>query len=324
MIIQFILLCFLCLILIYATSLIVSSIKRIASVGKLGAYGITAFILAISTSLPELVVSIVASIEGNTSLILGNIIGSNIADLSLVIGGAALLGGSLNVYGSILNRDIYLTGAAGFLPLFLIADGTLSRADGIVLLVIYLVMVATFLHTHQQSLAAHAMSISPFRRFLTAITRTSGHGGVVRFVIGVGLLLVSSHFIVGLARELAISTCFPTLFIGLFVVAIGTSLPELAFELRAVSAGQAKMALGDLLGSVVANSTFILGIAAVIRPLTLTHAGLLPYEVAIGAFTLIYLLFIYFVRSKKKLDRWEGIVLLGVYIVFAYIEFLKK
>ena len=322
MIIQFLLLCFLCLILIYATSLIVSSIKSIASVGKLSTYGITAFILAISTSLPELVVSIVASIEGNTSLILGNIIGSNISDLSLVIGGAALLGGSLKVSGTILDRDIYLTGAAGFLPLFLIADGTLSRADGVVLLVIYLVMIVAFLHIHQKSLAVAAMATSPFRRFLIAITSTNGHEGIFRFVIGVCLLLVSSHFIVGLAKALAISTGFSTLFIGLFVVAVGTSLPELAFELRAVSAGQGKMALGDLLGSVVANSTLILGIAAVIRPLALTHAGLLPYQVAIGAFTLIYLLFIYFVRSKKKLDRWEGIVLLGLYLLFVVYQLL--
>lgn len=324
MITQIFLLCFLCLILIYATSLIVASIKSIASAGKLSAYGITAFILAISTSLPELVVSIVASIEGNTSLILGNIIGSNIADLSLVIGGAALLGGSLKVSGDILNRDVYLTGAAGFLPLLLIADGTLSRPDGIVLLGIYLVMIAAFLHTHQQSLAIHAMSVSPFRRFLTAITSSNSHGGILKFLLGVCLLLGSSHFIVGLARSLAISTGLSTLFIGLFVVAVGTSLPELAFELRAVSSGQAKMALGDLLGSVVANSTLILGLAAVIRPLTLTHEGLLPYEVAIGAFTLIYLTFIFFVRSKKKMERWEGIALLGIYIVFLFVELLNK
>src|SRR3989339_1199259 len=143
----------LCLILIYATSLIIRSIKTIAKSSGLGAYGITAFILAISTSLPELVVSIVASIEGNTSLVLGNIIGSNIADLSLVIGGASIIGGSLKITGVILRRDIYLTGAAGFLPLFLIADGNLSRADGVVLLVIYFIMVTTFLHSHHAALA---------------------------------------------------------------------------------------------------------------------------------------------------------------------------
>nr|MBP7768868.1 hypothetical protein [Candidatus Woesebacteria bacterium] len=113
MIIQIIALIALCLVLIYATNSIVHAIKILARKSGLGAYGITAFVLAISTSLPELVVSIVSAFEGNTSLILGSIIGSNIADLSLVIGGAAILGGSLKITGTILHRDIYLTGAAG-------------------------------------------------------------------------------------------------------------------------------------------------------------------------------------------------------------------
>ncbi|EKD79752.1 MAG: Na+/Ca+ antiporter, CaCA family [uncultured bacterium] len=310
----------LCLILIYATSLIVRSIKTIARSSGLGAYGLTAFILAISTSLPELVVSLVASIEGNTSLILGNIIGSNIADLSLVIGGAALLGGSLNITGIILKRDIYLTGAAGFLPLFLIADGTLSRADGVVLLVIYFIMVTTFLHSHHAALAKHVISKSPIRRFLVTVTNLHGHNGVYKFIAGVALLLVSSHFIVQLASALALSTGLSTLFIGLFIVAIGTSLPELAFELKAVRSGQAQMALGDLLGSVVANSTLILAIAAIIRPLTLTHAGLLPYGIAITTFTLIYFTFTLFIKTKKKLEWWEGLILLMLYLIFVLFE----
>lgn len=313
----------LCLGLIYSTSLIITSIKNLALKSRLGAYGITAFILAISTSLPELVVSIVASIEGNTSLVLGNIIGSNIADLSLVIGGAAILGGSLAVTGSILSRDIYLTGAAGFLPIFLIADGTLSRPDGIVLLVIYLVMITTFLHSHHRSLAEHALSRSPLQRLLATITSGQGKGSLLKFLFGVGLLLTSSHFIVQLSTALAASSGLSALFIGLFIVSIGTSLPELAFEIKAVLGGQVKMALGDLLGSVVANSTLILGLAAIIRPLTLTHRGLLPYGLAIGAFTLMYFAFIAFVKTKKKLEWWEGLILMSGYILFALIEFAR-
>lgn len=320
MIYQVVGLVILCLGLIYSTHLIISSIKSLAVKSRLGAYGITAFILAISTSLPELVVSLVASFEGNTSLVLGNIIGSNIADLSLVIGGAAILGGSLKVTGTILSRDIYLTGAGGFLPIFLIADGTLSRADGIVLLAIYLVMISTFLHTHQRSLAQHALSRSPIERLLTALTRGSARGSIWRFFLGVGLLLLSSHYIVQLSTQLALSTGLSTLFIGLFIVSIGTSLPELAFEIKAVTAGEGKMALGDLLGSVVANATLILGLAAVIHPLTLTPHGLMPYSLAIGAFTIIYFTFIGFVKTKKKLEWWEGLVLVLGYAIFLWLE----
>ena len=320
MALQLLALIILCLGLIYGTSLIIVAIKTIARKSGLGTFGITAFILAISTSLPELIVSVVASIEGKTSLVLGNIIGSNIADLSLVIGGAAILGASLKVSGTILKRDIYLTGGAGFLPLLLIADNTLSRADGVVLLVIYAIMVATFLRSHHKSLATNAISNSPIKRLLLVVSNGRSHNGIFRLVSGVILLLVSSHYIVQIATALAISTGLSTLFIGLFIVSVGTSLPELAFELKAISAGQTKMALGDLLGSVVANSTLILGLAALIRPLTLTDSGLLPYGMAIVAFTIIYLAFIYFVRTKKRLDWWEGLVLILLYVIFILIE----
>jgi cation:H+ antiporter len=324
MVFQILLLCILCGVLIYATSLIISSIKTLARLSGLASFGLTAFVLAIATSLPELVVSIIASLEGNTGLILGNIIGSNIADLSLVIGGAAIFGGSLGVSGTILKRDIYLTGAAAVLPLFLIADQTLSRADGIVLLVVYLVMISTFLKVHQKSLASHALAITPVKRLFLAFSHKSGVKGIIKFISGVTLLLLASHFIVQLATNLAISSNLSNIFIGLFIVAVGTSLPELAFELKAVKSGEIKMALGDLLGSVVANATLILGIAALITPLKLTQRGLIPYTMAIGAFVSIYLAFIYFVRSKKRLERWEGLLLIIGYFIFMLFEVLNR
>ena len=82
------------------------------------------------------------------------------------------------------------------------------------------------------------------------------------------------------------------------------------------------MALGDLLGSVVANSTLILAVAAIIRPLTLTHAGLLPYGIAITAFTLIYFTFTLFIKTKKKLEWWEGLILVLGYLLFALVELI--
>lgn len=323
MLAQLTILSVLCLTLIYSTGLIVSALKEIAKRSKLSAFGVTALFLAISTSLPELVVSLVASIEGNTSLILGNIVGSNIADLSLVIGGAALVGGTLKLSGDLLSRDIYLTGVAGFLPLFLIADKTLSRQDGIVLLVVYFVMMSTFLRSHTKSVVKNAFAKSPIRRLLSTITNKNGHAGALRFLVGAAILITSSHFIVKLAQSLAASTGLTPLFIGLFVVAVGTSLPELAFEMKAIRAGQAKMALGDLLGSVVANATLILGLSSLINPIQLTNNGLGPYTVSIIAFTLIYGIFILFVRTKKRLDWWEGLLLLTCYFAFIFVEFLR-
>lgn len=126
--------------------------------------------------------------------------------------------------------------------------------------------------------------------------------------------------IVQIATTLATSSGLSPLFIGLFLVALGTSLPELAFEWRAVKMGQTDMALGDLLGSIVANSTLVLGLAAIIRPLTLTVRGLVPYTLAIIIFIFMYILFIYFVKTKRKLDWWEGLILIAIFFFFLFLE----
>lgn len=310
-----------CLGLIKSTELIVASLKRLARRSRLGSFGITAFILALATSLPELVVGITASVEGLPSVVLGNVLGSNIADISLVIGGASIAAGSLRVVGEKIRRDLYLTFGAALLPMLLIADQVLSREDGLVLLVIYVILMSTFMRKHAKEVGQHVLEESPVRRLLLAVSHRGGRGDLGRLIIGVAVLLFSSHMIVQLSEAIATGLGLPVLLIGLFLVAIGTSLPELVFEMKAVVAGQTSMAFGDLLGSVVANSTLILGVAAVIAPIRLNGDGLLPYATAIAAFVVLYLTFVYFTRSKSRLERWEGMVLLLLYFGFVVLEF---
>ncbi len=307
-------------VLIKSTELIVAAIRRMARRSRVGGFGISAFILALATSLPELVVGITASLEGMPGLVLGNVLGSNIADVSLVIGGAAIAGGRLRVAGQTLKRDLYLVFGVAVLPLLLIADSILSRADGVVLLIVYVLFVATVLKKHARSVTEHALSESPVRRLLVAVTRRGGRGDFARFMLGVLGLILSSHMIVQLAGGIATGLGLPVLIIGLFLVAIGTSLPELVFEMKAVVSGNVGMAFGDLLGSVVANATLVLGVAAVIAPIKLSENGLGPYSYAIGAFVGLYSLFVYFSRSKSRLERWEGVILLLLYFGFVVIE----
>ena len=106
---QVILLVGFALLLVKSTELVIGAIKYIAQITKLGSYGITAFVLAFATSLPELVVGVVAAIEGSSPLVLGNVLGSNIADLTIVIGGAAIVGGGIKVLGDFLRKDLFLT-----------------------------------------------------------------------------------------------------------------------------------------------------------------------------------------------------------------------
>jgi len=139
--------------------------------------------------------------------------------------------------------------------------------------------------------------------------------------LGVALLLFSADMIVRIASKMALALNLPLLLIGLFLVAVGTSLPELAFELRAVREKEPGMVFGDLLGSVVANGTLIIGLVALIAPIRIRAFN--EYLLATMAFVLLFGLFYLFIRTKRKLERWEGAVLLGVYLLFILLEFLK-
>ena len=316
---QILLLIVACLVLIKSTEMIVASIKQLARKIGVGSFGITAFILAVATSLPELVVGITASIEGLPTVVLGNVLGSNIADITLVIGGAAIAGGMVRVTGEALKRDVIMVFGAALLPVLLIEDLVLSRSDGLVLLAVYVFFVMTILKKHTREVGERAFDESPMHKLLMVVTRERGRGDLLRFVGGIALLLTSSHFIVQLSKGIALGLGIPILIVGLFLVAIGTSLPELVFEMKAVVSGNTSMALGDLLGSVVANATLVLGISSVISPIRLPD-GLAPYLTAIGAFIVMYLTFIFMSRSKSSLSRWEGAVLLFMYFAFTLLE----
>jgi len=123
--------------LIKATDILIVNLKGFSQATGLGQFAMTTFLLALATSLPELFVGITSALEGTPSLSLGNIIGSNIADLSLVIGGAALVGGTVGVHGIFLRRDVFYAFLAGAAPMVLLFDKSLSRVDGLILLALY-------------------------------------------------------------------------------------------------------------------------------------------------------------------------------------------
>lgn len=309
-----------CLGLVKSTELVVAAIKQLARRGRVGAYGITAFILALTTSFPELFVGIMASITGAQSVVLGNVIGSNIADISIVIAIPAIMGGGLAIGGKSLKRDFGLVFVAGILPMLLLEDLTLSRSDGLIMIGVYAMFVTTILAKHVKEVGKGAMQESPVKRLLMALMATRARGDLGRFILGIAGLLVSSHLIVKLAEQVAVGMGLPLLVVGMFLVAFGTSLPELAFGIRSVLSRSAEMAVGNLLGSVVANATLILGISALIRPITLSARGHLPYMAATATFVVVYLLFAYFTVSRGKLSRTEAMILLMLYFGFVFWE----
>jgi len=306
--------------LIKATDILVINLKRLARTTRLGEFAVTTFILALATSLPELFVGITSALEGSPNLSLGNIIGSNIADLSLVIGGAALIGGNVAVHGIFLRRDVFYAFLAGAAPMILLFDKSLSRVDGLILLALYgFYNVAVFAERREEVVEGEEEGF--LRRLLRRLNHRGGGKEMAWIFLGVALLLFSADMLVRIAKWVAFSFHVPLLLVGLFLVAVGTSLPELAFELRAIRARKPGMVFGDLLGSIVANGTLVIGVTSLLAPIRIRAFN--EYLLATMAFVLIFALFYLFIRTKKKLERWEGVALLGAYILFIFLEFIR-
>lgn len=309
--------------LVQATDHLVDKLRDIAQITKIGKFGLTAFILAFATSLPELVVGVAAALEGRPILSLGNVLGSNIADISLVMGGVAVVGGSIRVLGEFLKKDLFSTFLAGSLPLLLLIDGELSRVDALVLLAVYFWFIYTVLAEKTEELAEFQETESSLMHKVFLRLRkgeTKRHFAWLFFWVAV--LIFSADMLVRVSSLFAETLGIPVILIGIFFVAMGTSLPEFAFELRANRSKETAMVFGDLLGSIVANSTLVLGITSLIRPIQL-DGGFQPYLLATAAFVVIFGLFWLFVSTKHVLERWEGVLLLIVYLLFAFFEFSR-
>ena len=314
-----VLLVFFSFLLIKATDILLINLKRLSSRTRLGEFAITGFLIALATSLPELFVGISSALEGVPNLSLGNVIGSNIANLSLVIGGAAFLGGALGVKGRFVRRDVFYAFLAGAAPMMLLVDRHLSRIDGVILLALYgFYNFSVFAEQKKRVVEADGEKVIHW------ILRRLNHAGQSRDIawifMAVALLIFSSDMLVRQAVVFGKFLQLPILLIGLFLVAVGTSLPELAFQLKAVRQRRPQMAFGDLLGSVVANGTLIIGVTSLLAPIKIMAFS--EYLLATLAYVVIFGLFYLFIRTKQKLERWEGAILVLAYLVFVVAEFL--
>jgi cation:H+ antiporter len=296
--------------LIMGVNLFVKSTTQIAQHFKISGYTISFFLVAIGTSLPELVVAITATTQGNPILAYGNAMGSNIALLTIIVGIPAIISVTGISTRTILNsKDIYYTTMFSLLPVVMMIDGTLARIDGIILILAYIVYARFVLRraTGIEQLVDKIGDVNIFKQL-----------GI--FLVALAILLVSSELIVNSAVNIGQSLLIGVGIIGLTVTALGTSLPELAYTIGAIRKGENEGVLGDIVGSVVANSTLVLGVAAIINPLVIAHTKIgIP---TIFFLILALLVFLRFARTKERIDTAEGSLLTVLYVIFVVIGFL--
>jgi len=311
------------LVLIKSADMVVVSLRRFSQETHTKVFVLSAILLAMATSFPELFVGVTSALEGSPHLSLGNVLGANIANISLVAGISAFIIGKVNVHGEFIKREVLVALVAGIIPLVLIFDGELSRVDGLILLSVYGAYMASFFKERFMEIAHHHRKEGYLHRFMRNFTHPKIDGpkarDLARLFVGLALLLFSADVIVKVAKEIAVMSNMPIFLVGLILLSVGTTLPELAFSIRSLEDKEPTMFFGNLLGSIIANSTLILGVTATIYPITVT--SLKEPMFAGVAFVLVYLVFWFFTRTKMALARWEAGVLLLLYIAFVVVEF---
>ena len=265
-------------------------------------------IVAFGTGTPELLVSVEAASTGNSGIALGNIIGSNIGNIGLILGCAALAR-PLRVRSVLLKREVPLMIAVTLLLCLMMLDGQLGRVDGAVLLsgsIIYVVgMYLLAKRDRNREVAAE------FADLTRPVTRAPWIDAAF-IVAGLIGLMLGAKFLVSGATVVAQSLGMSQVVIGLTVVAIGTSMPELATSVVAAIRDEADVAFGNVIGSNILNILFILGLVALIQPFDVR--GLATADLAVLAGSALLLLPLMW--RGAILNRWEGALLLGGYGVY--------
>lgn len=270
-------------------------------------------IVGFGTSAPEMVVSAISSFQGNPGLALGNAYGSNISNIALILGLTALLS-PIAVHSGILKKELPVLAAVTALAVWQLGDGFLSRYDAMVLLVVFAALMGW---TVRQGLRQGEDALSDEMEQEMA-TRRMPLGKAVRLlVLGMVLLVVSSRILVWGAVDIAVAFGVSDLIIGLTIVAIGTSLPELASAIAAARKGEHDIALGNVIGSNLFNTLAVVGIAGAIHPAAVTPEVMSRDMVVMGALTLSLFVVGYgFGKRTGRINRLEGGVLLAVFVAY--------
>ncbi len=286
---------------------LVTSLTRIAAALRLTEFTVGFVLMSLATSLPELFIAVTAAWQDSEALTLGNVIGSNIANLTVALGVAALLARGIRVRRITQRKDALLMSVIALMPVILLYDGFLSRYDGLILVGAYLVYLFRLVRQEpgdSEGLNSYEGSVLK---------------PVLEFLLGVGLLLASAYLMVHSSSQVAVFLNVPVLLIGFSLVAFGTSLPEISFAGKAILSHHRGMVFGGTLGSVVTNSSLVLGVAALIRPIYSGYSPQLLVSVAFLAVTIF--VFNMFIRTRMRLSWGEGFALFILYIAFLVIEF---
>ena len=268
-------------------------------------------VVAFGTSSPEMVVSVEAAAGGNSQIALGNVVGSNIANVLLILGLAALVR-PLRVQAQIIRREVPLMILASLLLCLSLLGGRVSRLEGLLLLCAS-VAYTVFAYASARKNRSKAVE-AEYEAALPGV-RGRAWADILFVVLGLAMLIVGAKLLLGGAVSVAERFEVSKVVIGLTIVAVGTSLPELAISVVAARKGEGDVVVGNAVGSNVLNIFFILGVAALIQPISSQGLTLLDLGVMVGSAAVVLPV----MRRGFQLSRWEGAFLVAGYLTYLYV-----
>ncbi|MGQ7249399.1 calcium/sodium antiporter [Halomonas sp. V046] len=273
-------------------------------------------VIGFGTSAPELTVSALAAGQGNPGLALGNAFGSNIANIGLILGLVAVIS-PLAVHSSVIRRELPVLGVATVASALMIVGGVINRWEGVLLLLALLVFMVVSIVQSRRGSAVPADALEADTETELAAHPMTLRKGLVLTAVGLALLVVSSRVLVWGAVAIAQGFGVSDLIIGLTVVAVGTSLPELASSLSALRRREHDLVLGNVVGSNLFNTLGVVGLAAVIAPIDAGVEVLQRDWVIMAAMTVLMAIFALGWRGRPgRINRVEGAVLVAMFIAY--------
>jgi len=303
-------------ILIKGADLLVDGASAIAKRLKISDMVIGLTIISIGTSSPEMFVNLIAASKGTTDLAIGNIVGSNIANVFLVLGITASIC-PIAVSGRTMKRELPFSILAAVILGVMANDvilrgagsSVISRVDGIILFILFSVFLLFLFKSTRRDQSLESKHVIP---------GFSVPKSIMLILLGLAGLSLGSDWIVDGAIEIARIMGISEKTIGLTIVALGTSLPELAASAAAALKRNVDLAVGNIIGSNIFNVFLILGMSSIIRPLPVK--GSMNIDITVMFAAHLFILLFLFTGRKKIIDRWEGIVMFSIYLI--YIAFL--
>lgn len=307
--------------LIKGADLLVDSSSNIAKKFGVSDMVIGLTIVSLGTSMPELIVNIIASFSGNTEIAIGNVFGSNIANILLIMGFSAIIR-SLPVPNNTIIAEIPFSLSAILLVGFLANANLwgpedkifgLERLDGVVIMFFFLLFFAYIVHT-TLTVREDLSKETTFQKPVNVLKESA------LVLLGILMLFLGGKWVVDGAVLMATSLGMSETLVGLTIVAIGTSLPELVTSVIAAKKGNVDVAVGNVVGSNIFNLLWILGLSSIIRPLPFNRISNLDALVVLFSTTLVLVLML--LSRKSEIKRWHGVVFVLVYA--AYLTYIVQ